>query len=204
LLIVSDEIYEKINYGRVTHFSIASLPGMGERTITVNGFSKGYAMTGWRVGYGVIPAHLMVSVQAANALQTIGLNSIAQYAALAAYRGPQEPVARMVVEYKRRMSILVDGINAIDRLHCRFPDATYYCWVNTSSTGLAAKEFATHCLLSERVLVSSGAHFLGPGGENHNRTSSSLSEETIREGLRRLERAVVRLKQEAPVLNPPE
>jgi len=201
LLVISDEIYEKLNYGKVPHFSIASLPAMKERTVTINGFSKGYAMTGWRVGYCVVPENLILAVKAANAYQTIRLNSIAQYAAIAALRGPQEPYEQMVAEYKRRMNILVDGINAIDGLRCKFPDATYYCWVNLSELGLSSDDFVKHCLFSERLMLSSGTNFAGPGGEYFIRTSSSSSEETIREGLRRLKLAVERLKQDGPVLN---
>ncbi len=201
LLVISDEIYEKLNYGRTPHFSIASLPGMRERTITVNGFSKAYAMTGWRVGYAVVPKHLFPALQQVNALNTIWLNTPAQYAALAAYTGPQKVVSEMVEEYRRRMTILVDGINAIDGLHCKFPDATYYGWVNISPFGLSSEEFATHLLLSERTLVQPGTVF-GPGGEGYIRTSCSAPEENIREGLGRLEAAVNRLNRSGPVLNP--
>lgn len=201
LLVISDEIYEKINYGQTPHFSIASLPGMRERTFTVNGFSKGYAMTGWRVGYAVVPAHLMGAMKMVNALNTIWLNTIAQYAALAAYRGPQEPVDRMVAEYKRRMTILVDGINAIDGMYCLFPDGAYYGWPNISSYGLSSEDFAKHLLFSEHILVQPGTIF-GKGGEGYIRVSCSEPEEEMREGLQRLKRAVRRLKEEGPVLNP--
>jgi aspartate/methionine/tyrosine aminotransferase len=190
LLVISDEIYEKINFDQVPHFSIASLPGMRERTITINGFSKGYAMTGWRIGYAVIPESFILGVQAVTSLHTIRLNTISQYAAVAAYRGPQDVVADMVAEYKRRMTILVDGINAIDGLRCKFPDGTYYAWVNSSDTGLSAEDVARHCLESEKVMFSAGVSFPGGGGKNHHRVSASLPEETIREGLERLGRAV--------------
>ncbi|MBI4446284.1 MAG: aminotransferase class I/II-fold pyridoxal phosphate-dependent enzyme [Acidobacteria bacterium] len=200
LLVVSDEIYEKINFGIIPHFSIGSLPGMHERTITINGLSKGYAMTGWRVGYGMVPSHLMLAVRATNALNTIRLDSIAQHAALAALCGPQDSVYKNVAEYKRKMNILVDGINAIDGLHCQFPDGTYYCWVNIADLGLDPESFAKHCLLSERVYVSPGTGSFGSGGKHYVRTSCSAPEETIQEGLRRLRRAVERLREEGPLL----
>lgn len=196
LLIVSDEIYEKVNYGRVDHFSIASLPGMRERTITINGFSKGYAMTGWRVGYAVVPEEFMLAVQAVNALYTIRLNSIAQYAAIAAYRGPQDDVNQRVAEYERKMKILHEGINAIEGLSMHFPDGTYYGWVDISSFDMGAEDFAKHCLFTERVHVSPGpVSFYGPGAVHYVRTSCSPTEEQIREGLERLSRAVERLRE---------
>ena len=106
----------------------------------------------------------------------------------------------MVAEYKRRMTIMVDGINAIDGLRMQFPDGTYYGWVNSSSLGISTDDLAKHCLLSERVMFSGGTSFPGGGGKNHHRVSSSLPEETIREGLKRLARAVERLKSEGPIL----
>ncbi len=202
LLVISDEIYEKINYGTAPHFSIAALPGMRDRTITVNGFSKGYAMTGWRAGYAVVPAHLMSAMGMVNALNTIWLNTEAQYAAVAAYCGPQEPVAEMVAEYRRRMTVLVEEINSIGGLHCLFPDATYYAWVNITALGLSAEDFGRHLLFSERVLVQPGTVF-GQGGEGYIRTSCSAPEAEMREGLRRLRRAVERLRADGPVLTPP-
>lgn len=201
LLVIADELYERINYGQAPHFSIGSLPGMRERTFTVNGFSKGYAMTGWRVGYTVAPAHLMEALKMVNSLNTIWLNTIAQYAALAAYLGPKEPIDEMVEEYKRRMTILVDGINDIDGMHMLFPDGTYYGWANISSFGLSSEEFAKHLLLSENVLVNPGTSF-GTGAEGYVRLSCSEPEEEMLEGLRRIPRAVERLRAEGPVLAP--
>lgn len=200
LLVISDEIYEKINYGRVPHFSIGSLPGMHERTITVNGFSKGYSMTGWRVGYAVVPHQLMPAVQAVNGVNTIWLNSIAQYAALAAYRGPQEPMLEMVAEYQRRMAILVDELNKIEGIHCLHPDGTYYAWPNVSSFGLSSHNFVTHLLLTEKVYAQPGTTF-GRGGEGYMRVSCSEPEDEMREGLRRLGLAVERLRTDGPVLS---
>jgi aspartate/methionine/tyrosine aminotransferase len=199
LLVISDEIYEKINYAAVPHFSLATLPGMAARTLTVNGFSKGYAMTGWRVGYAAGPAELITLLKRVKELSTIWITSVAQHAAVAAYRGPQQPVADMVAEYRRRMTTLADGINAIDGLQMRFPDATYYGWVNIAAFGLDCEAFAEHLLLSERVSVNPGTVF-GSGGEGYVRVSCSAPEATIREGLRRLGRAVQRLKADGPLV----
>ncbi len=199
LLVISDEIYEKINHGRTPHFSIASLPGMRERTITVNGFSKGYSMTGWRVGYCTVPRHLAAPLKTVNALNTIFLNTPAQYAALAALTGPQEPFEEMVAEYRRRMATLVEGLNAIDGIHCLYPDATYYAFPSIRSFGLTSEEFALHLLLTENVLVQAGTVF-GVGGEGYIRTSCSAPEEEVRAGLAGLARAVERLREEGPTL----
>lgn len=201
LLVISDEIYDRIIFGETPHFSIASLPGMRERTLTVNGFSKVYAMTGWRVGYAVVPTHLMDALKMVNSLNTIWLNTIAQYAALAACNGAQEPVDEMVKEYKRRMNVLVDGINAIDGMRMRFPDGTYYGWPNISSYGLSSVDFANHVLYSEHVLVNPGTSF-GKGGEGYVRISCSQPEAEMREGIQRLGRSIKHLVEEGPVRNP--
>jgi aspartate/methionine/tyrosine aminotransferase len=193
LLVISDELYEKVNFGQTPHTSIASLPGMLERTITVNGFSKAYAMTGWRVGYAAGPAELMRTVAAVHLTNCIWLNTPAQYAALAAVTGPQEPVAEMVAEYRRRMTILVDGLNAIEGIRCLFPEGGYYAWPEVRAFGLDSASFARFCLTEARVLVGPGETF-GPGAEGYVRTSCSESEDAIREGLRRLGHACALLR----------
>lgn len=197
LLVVSDELYEKITFGPTPHTSIAALPGMHERTITVNGFSKAYAMTGWRVGYAAGPADLMRAVAAVHATNCIWLNTPAQYAALAALTGPQDVVRDMVAEYRRRMTILVDGLCAIDGLICRFPEGGYYGWVDVSRFGRPSTEFAQACLVDHGVIVGPGEAF-GPGVEGYVRVSSSPTEQEIREGLRRLAQACAKIREEAP------
>lgn len=193
LLVISDEIYEKINFGNHPHVSIASLPGMAERTITVNGFSKGYAMTGWRVGYAAIPEWLFPAVDRVNALNTIWLNTPAQYAALAALTGPQEPFQEMVAEYKRRMRLVVDGLNAIDGVRCFFPDGTYYSVADIRSFGFTSEQFAGHLFLTEQVLVQAGTIF-GSGGEGLIRVSCSAPEAEILASIERFQRSVERLR----------
>lgn len=194
LLVISDEIYEKINFGNRPHVSIASLPGMAERTITVNGFSKGYAMTGWRVGYAAIPEWLFPAVDRVNALNTIWLNTPAQYAALAALTGPQEPFQEMVAEYKRRMRLVVDGLNAIDGVRCFFPDGTYYSVADIRSFGYTSEQFAGHLFLTEQVLVQAGTIF-GSGGEGLIRVSCSAPEAEILASIERFQRSVERLRE---------
>ena len=199
LLVISDELYEKINYGVTPHTSIASLPEMRERTITVNGFSKAYAMTGWRVGYAAGPASLIQPVLAVHATNCIWLNVPSQYAALAALRGPQEPLYDMVREYHRRMRILVEGLNAIPGIVCPMPEAAYYAWPDIAAFGLASPDFARFVLETSHVRVGPGTTFGPAVGENHLRVSCSSSEADIREGLSRLAQACGRLTERKEV-----
>jgi aminotransferase len=197
LLVISDELYEKVNFGPTPHTSIASLPDMFARTITVNGFSKAYAMTGWRVGYASGPAELMRPVAAVHLTNCIWLNTPAQYAALAAITGPQDTVVEMVAEYRRRMTILVDGLNAIEGIRCLFPEGGYYAWPDIRALGLDSAAFARFCLTEAHVIVGPGETF-GPGAEGYVRTSCSESEDALREGLRRLSRACAALRDGRP------
>ncbi len=193
LLVVADELYEKINFGRRPHVSIASLPGMRERTITVNGFSKAYAMTGWRVGYAAGPEALIQPVQAMHATNCIWLSTPSQYAALAALRGPQAPLAAMIAEYERRMHILVEGLNAIEGISCQMPEAAYYGWPDISWFGLPSQAFAQYVLDHGQVLVGPGPAFGPAAGEGYLRVSCSPTEADLREGLRRLALACAQL-----------
>jgi aspartate/methionine/tyrosine aminotransferase len=197
LLVVADELYEKINFGPTPHISIASLPGMWERTLTVNGVSKCYAMTGWRVGYAAGPAELIAPLYAVFLTNCIWLNTPAQYAAVAALRGPQEPLQAMVAEYARRMQILVDGLNAIPGVRCPRPEGGYYAWPDISSFGLSSKDFARRVLELENVRVGPGEMFGPQAGHDRLRTSFSATEDELREGLRRLAAACTQLPQAA-------
>lgn len=197
LLVVSDELYEKINFGPTPHFSIAALPGMAERTLTVNGFSKCYAMTGWRVGYAAGPAELIAPLYGVFLTNCIWLNTPAQYAALAALRGPQEPVQAMVAEYTRRMEILVAGLNAIPGIRCPRPEGGYYAWPDISAFGLHSTEFARFVLEHGRVRVGPGETFGPQAGHDRLRTSFSATEADLRAGLERLAHACARLPQVA-------
>lgn len=195
LLVVSDEIYEKLNFGPTPHFSIASLPGMHERTITVNGFSKYYAMTGWRVGYAAGPRHLIAPLQDIFLTNCIWLNTPAQYAALAALRGPQEPMLEMKEEYRRRRRLLLDGLAAIDGITFVPPEGGYYVWADVSSFGLHSTDFAQFVLDNGQVRVGPGCTFGPTAGEGHLRLSFSETRENLQEGVRRLALACELLKE---------
>lgn len=196
LLVVSDEIYEKLTFGTTPHISIASLPGMAERTITVNGLSKCYAMTGWRVGYAAGPKALIKPVQDVFLTNCIWLNTPAQYAALAALTGPQEPFYEMKTGYERRMRLLVDGVNQIEGFSCFDPEGGYYLWPDVSGFGMHSTEFARKVMEYGQVRVGPGAGFGPAAGENNLRLSFSESEANLREGLRRLNLACDRIRSE--------
>jgi aspartate/methionine/tyrosine aminotransferase len=170
---------------------------MRERTITVNGVSKCYAMTGWRVGYAAGPAELIAPLYGVFLTNCIWLNTPAQYAALAALRGPQGPLNEMVAEYTRRMQILVEGLNAIPGVQCPRPEGGYYCWPDISAFGRSSKDFARFVLEHSGVRVGPGEMFGPHAGHDRLRTSFSATEEDLREGLRRLAAACVELSAQA-------
>jgi len=169
LWVISDEVYGQIRYdgGRD---SIAALPGMAERTVIVDGFSKGYSMTGWRLGYGVMPPSL------AEPMTTLVINNVSctatfvQYAGLAALTGRQEPVTRMVAGLRAKRDLLVRGLNAIDGVRCATPAGAFYCFPDISGalerTGLSCESFAERLLAEQHVAVLAGTAF-GPGGAGH-------------------------------------
>lgn len=196
LLVVSDEIYEKLLFGPSPHVSIASLPGMRERTITVNGFSKCYAMTGWRVGYAAGPHSLIKPLQDVFLTNCIWLNTPAQYAALAALTGPQEPFDEMKAEYERRMRLLLDGIRQIDGIDCFEPEGGYYLWADVSDFGLPSTEFAQKVMTYGQVRVGPGTVFGPAAGEHHLRLSFSETQDNLREGVQRLAAACEQLRTE--------
>lgn len=188
LIVIADELYEKINFGRIPHTSIASLPGMAERTITINGLSKGWAMTGWRVGWCAGPKHLIAPIAAIHHFNNISLSSPAYWAGVAALRGPQDVVAEMVAVYARKMKFLLDLIGAIPGLRARFPDGTYYLWTDISETGMDEISFVA-LAQSHGARVNPGTSF-GPGGAGYVRLSCTPTEAQLEEGTRRLARAV--------------
>ncbi len=192
LIVITDELYEKINFGRVPHTSIASLPGMAERTIIINGLSKGWAMTGWRVGWSAGPAHLIAPVAAIAHMNNISLSAPAYWAGVAALRGAQDVVGEMVAEYRRKMAFLLERVTAIPGLRAEFPDGTYYLW--TDIRGIGVDEIAfTAIAQAEGVRVNPGTAF-GPGGVGFVRLSCTPTEAQIDEGTRRLARAVERAR----------
>jgi aspartate aminotransferase len=183
-LVVTDEIYERILYeGR--HHSIAALPGAFERTITVNGFSKTFSMTGWRLGWAVAPEDLLRPISRVQQHSLTCATSFAQKGGVAALRGPQEPIMQMVEEFRRRREVVVEGINRIPTLSCRKPQGSFYAWVRFQDS-LDSVAFAEMLLQKAKVAVTPGAAF-GSRGEGYLRLSFATSQESLREALRRME-----------------
>ena len=185
LLVVSDEIYEKIIYDDAIHVSPATFPGMQERTITINGFSKAFSMTGWRLGYAAAPRHLIQAMNRVHQYNVACACSFAQAGAVAALRGPQKCVAAMVAEFKRRRDLVVPAINGVEGLSCLNPQGAFYVWVRIARLGVAAEEFSMRLL--ERSYVSSvpGTVF-GESGQGYVRFSYANSYERLEEAMQRL------------------
>jgi len=186
LVVVADEIYEKIRYDGRRHFSIGALPGCAERTLTVNGFSKGYAMTGWRLGYLAGPTALVGQALKVHEHTVSCAASFSQHGGIAALTGPQESVAAMVAEYAARRDLLVDGLNALPGITCARPDGAFYAFPDIRGTGFTdSAEFAAWLLRRAAVSVTPGSAF-GEGGEGHLRLSFATSREAIAEALDRI------------------
>jgi len=185
LYVISDEVYCKLTYENNEVFSIASLPGMAERTIVINSFSKTYAMTGWRVGYAMGPAAIIKNMVKLQENVAACVNSAAQFAALAALEGTQEPLYEMQRAYRRRREIIVEGFAKIKGLSCFAPQGAFYALLNISATGMKAKDFAMDLLEKQRVIVVPG-HAFGEKSDAYVRLSFATSEENIREGIARI------------------
>jgi aspartate/methionine/tyrosine aminotransferase len=183
--VMSDELYTRIVYDGMKALSIASLPGMQERTIIVDGFSKTYSMTGWRLGFGIMPKELAARV---DLLLTHSIGSTAhftQFAGLEAVAGPQDMVEVMVTEYQRRREIIVDGLNAIPGFVCQKPQGAFYVFPNITGTGLGSTELANLILEKAGVALLPGNSF-GKYGEGYLRLSYANSIENIQKGLERI------------------
>ncbi len=185
LWVVSDEIYARILYDGAEHVSIASLPGMAERTIILDGFSKTYAMTGWRLGYAVVPPAL-IRTYGQLVINTISCApTFAQVGAVEALTGPQDDVEAMVVSFDERRKHVVAGLNAIPGIRCATPTGAFYVFPEVSGTGLSGAEFAERLLHEAGVCVLAGTAF-GGVGKDHIRISYAASIEQIDLALERM------------------
>lgn len=192
LVIVADELYEKFVYDGRQHHSIASFPGLFERTITINGFSKCYSMTGFRIGYIAAPAEFVRAMLPIAHGMTICAPSVSQWAALAALTGPQEWFAEVLAEYDRRRRMWIDALDAMG-LTYGYPQGAYYVYVNLGSTGLTGAEFARRLREEHRVIIGSGGN-IGSEWERYVRGSLAVPSESLREGLARMADAVARYR----------
>jgi aspartate/methionine/tyrosine aminotransferase len=190
LWILSDEVYARIVFGG-EYKSIHSLPGMAERTVIIDGFSKSFAMTGWRLGYAVAPVHVI------DAMDLLVLNTFtctaefSQVAAIEALRDSTNAVEAMVLEYRKRRDLFVEKLNKIPGFRCQAPGGAFYAWVNIEETGLPAEEVAKVLLEEAGVAGIAGAAF-GQGGKNYVRFSLVSARNLLEDALERMERLATR------------
>ncbi len=188
IIVLSDEIYEKIIYDR-EHISIGSMDGMEELTITVNGFSKAYAMTGWRLGYASAPKRIYEQMLKLHSHSVSQATSFVQYAGIAALQGDQSCVASMVKEFRTRRDLLIKGLNELG-IKCAKPEGAFYAFADVSEYG-SGEEVAELLLNKALVATTPGAAF-GDAGNDFIRISYATSQERIREALRRMEAALIK------------
>jgi aminotransferase len=186
LIVVSDEIYDRLVYGDHRHRAFSSLVGARDRTVLLGGFSKAYAMTGWRVGWVAAPRDLLEGIVKVHQYQIMSAPTTAQDAALVALTGAEADVERMVEEYDRRRRMFVDGLNRIG-LPTFEPLGAFYAFPDVSGTGLSSQVFSERLLFEEQVAVVPGDAF-GPSGEGHVRACYATSHEQLEEALVRMER----------------
>ena len=188
VIVLSDEIYSRIIY-EGTHESIASLPGMKEKTIILDGFSKTYAMTGWRLGYGVMRKDLAEKITQLMVNSNSCTCAFVQMAGIEALKGPQDSVDRMVTEFRKRREVIVEGLNRIKGITCKKPKGAFYVFPNITGTGMRSKELSDFLLNEAGVAVLPGTSF-GKYGEGYLRISFANSIENIKEALKRIEKAL--------------
>ena len=192
IMVLADEVYNRILY-EGTHHSITAFPGMQERTILLDGYSKTYAMTGWRLGYGVMREDLAVLIAKLQTNSNSCTASFTQRAGIEAITGPQDDVARMVAEFQRRRDVIVEGLNAIPRISCKTPKGAFYVFPNIKKTGWESKKLADYILNEAGVAVLSGTSF-GKFGEGYIRLSYANSVENIKKALSRIEKTLQNVK----------
>jgi aminotransferase len=191
LIVMSDEIYCDLTYD-YAHTSIATLPGMRERTIYLNGFSKAYAMTGWRIGYVSAPENIIYAMTKIHQYTIMCVPIISQMAAREALKNGDRSVREMKREYKRRREYVVSALNEIG-LTCHKPEGAFYAFPSIKNTGLSSMEFSKRLLSQEKVAVVPGTAF-GPIGEGYIRISYASSLDNIKEAISRMKRFLERNK----------
>jgi len=186
LFVISDEIYEKIIYDN-DHISIGSLPGMEERTVTINGFSKAYAMTGWRLGYLTGPKDIMRWVNRLLSHSVSQATTFVQHAGVAAIQGPQDEVSAMVAEFRARRDLLVKGLRDLG-IPCSMPGGAFYVFPNVSQFG--GGDAFTSKLLKDALIAATPGSAFGPGGDDYIRLSYATSQDRINQALLRIEKVL--------------
>jgi len=193
LIVITDEVYQHLIYDGAEFVSIASLPGMKERTVIIDSFSKAYAMTGWRIGYAAGCREILQNMIKLHENVVSCITTSSQYGAIEALEGPQDYLGYMLEKYAARRNLIVEGINSIEKLSCIKPKGAFYAFPNITGTGMKSEEFAVELLKKTGVVVVPGSGF-GEAGEGFIRISYATSEENIKEGLRRIKAFVQGLK----------
>ena len=187
LFVISDEIYEKIIYNNM-HVSIGSLPGMEDRTVTINGFSKAYAMTGWRLGYLTGPRETMKWVNRLLSHSVSQATTFVQRAGVAAIQGPQDEVFSMVAEFRARRDLLVAGLKTLG-IPCSIPGGAFYVFPDVSEFG--GGDAFTEKLLKDALIAATPGSAFGPGGVNYVRLSYATSQNRIKQAVERIEKILL-------------
>jgi aminotransferase len=193
LIVICDDVYEKIVYGGAKHFCLASFPGMRERTLIVNSFSKTYAMTGLRVGYICGPKELMAPIWLAHQYIVACVDTVAQYIALAALKGSQDFIDDMVKEFDRRRKFIHRRLNEIEGFKCLLPEGAFYVFPSVKNFGMPSEVFAEYLAREAHVTTVPGSAF-GKHGEGYIRISYAAAFGQLEEALNRIEKAVKRLQ----------
>ncbi len=188
IIILSDEIYSRLIF-KGDHFSITQIPGFKERTIILDGFSKTYAMTGWRAGYGVMNIDLAAKISKLMTNSNSCTNTVVQKACIEAYEGPQDSVEKMKEEFMIRRDIIVEGLNSIKGFSCIVPNGAFYAFPNISKTGYTSKKLSDHILYNGGVASLAGTAF-GAFGEGYLRFSYANSRENIQEAIKRIKEII--------------
>ena len=191
LVVITDEIYSELSYNG-SHVSIASMPGMQERTILINGFSKAYAMTGWRLGYVLAPAMITKYMLKIHQFAIMSSPTTSQYAAVAALREGDNDIKTMRDSYNQRRRYLMDAFKKIG-LPCFEPYGAFYVFPDISEFGMSSEDFCTALLMEENVAVVPGSAF-GSCGDKHVRISYAYSLDELREAIKRIGRFVKKLR----------
>ena len=186
LIVISDEVYKKIIYDDIQYVSIASLPGMAERTIVVDSFSKSYAMTGWRLGFAFGPKEIIREMVKIHEASVSCISSPYQYAGVEALENSDHCIAEIVEKFRVRRELITKGINRIKGLSCKPPKGAFYLFVNIKELGIPSEQFAVELLKKTGVVLVPGAGF-GVSGEGYIRMSFATNEQNITEGLNRID-----------------
>tara|TARA_B110000438_G_scaffold112997_1_gene110820 strand:+ start:3132 stop:4298 length:1167 start_codon:yes stop_codon:yes gene_type:complete len=192
IVVLSDEIYKEMYY-EGDHYSISRFEGMKERTIILDGFSKSYAMTGWRLGYGIFPEFMIDAITKLMTNSVSCTSVFSQMAAIEAIKGPRDFTVNMMQEFRKRREIVFNGLNSIDGINCKLPLGAFYAFPNISGTGLSSEEFANRALNDYGVALLSGTAF-GEYGDNYIRISFANSEDNLSKAIERLSKMISDLK----------